>query len=55
MTPTDRGQPHLPREDPHTPGVCVHCHRPTGTPNDRHIQTTTTADPQTRAAGEDTR
>lgn len=32
-----RGRPHVPVEDPDTPGVCLTCRRPTAARSDRHL------------------
>lgn len=45
-----RGQPHVPREDPDVPGTCIHCHRTLGLPNDRHVDQLPTVDPDITAA-----
>jgi hypothetical protein len=48
--PTRRGAKHLAVDDPANPGCCLICHRPTGTPNDRHIDQLPTTDPAVTAA-----
>lgn len=47
--PTRRGAKHLAVDDPANPGCCLICHRPTGTPNDRHIDQLPTTDPAVTA------
>jgi hypothetical protein len=40
-----RGRPHIPHEDPEAPGTCSTCHRPTGLPNDMHVDQLPDVDP----------
>jgi hypothetical protein len=49
--------PHVPTEDPDTPGVCRYCPLPVDAPNDCHVSDVADippapVDPQMRAAGD---